>query len=454
MTTHLESQPEYDIAARRFSGSRDEKLEQIETAIQELLDIKLIECARDQPNVRFVAARRRSHWFGMTVTLMVLLIALVLLLGAGSAHAQEPPADTSAQPPAPAVDPFWTQLKFGATLEGFYEFNANRPEDRVIPLRAYDQRANTFGIQQAAVVVEQPTDIERGRRFGLRFDFQYGQAVTTLQGSAVNEPRPDAYRNLWQAYGTYVFPVGRGLQVDFGKFASNLGFEGNYAKDQFNFSRGYLFNFLPYYHSGLRASLPVSDKVTVLYMLTNGIQQTEDFNNFKSNHFTAIVRPVGALTWTTSYYFGQEQPDNRVPNGPDGWFRVFDTNGSIAATKALTLALDVTHVTNDVKATDAALALDGQGGYARYQVTAPFALALRYEHIADDGLFAAVAQRLHELTTTAEYKLADGFLVRGEFRKDWSNVSFFPVHDAAPSRHQNTALVGLVWWIGNRTGGW
>ena len=42
-------------------------------------------------------------------------------------------------------------------------------------------------------------------------------------------------------------------------------------------------------------------------MLTNGIQQTEDFNNFKSNHFTAVVKPVQAVTWTTSYFFGQEQ---------------------------------------------------------------------------------------------------------------------------------------------------
>ena len=55
---------------------------------------------------------------------------------------------------------------------------------------------------------------------------------------------------------------------------------------------------------------------------------------------------------------------------------------------------------------------------------------------------------------TAEYKLADGFLVRGEFRRDWSDRSFFPQRGASPSGHQNTALVGLVWWIGNKTGSW
>jgi hypothetical protein len=215
-----------------------------------------------------------------------------------------------------------------------------------------------------------------------------------------------------------------------------------------------LFNVLPYYHSGLRTTLPLSDKISVMYMLTNGIQQTEDFNNFKSNHFTAIVKPVPALTWTTSYYFGQEQPDNGLPGGPDGWFRVFDTNGTIAATKALTFAFDLTHVTNEVHKADEPLALDGVGAYARYQITPSVATAIRYERLADEGLFGGIDQVLQEVTVTLEHKLGDGFLVRAEYRPDWSNKSFFPVHDGGTSRHQHTALVGLVWWIGNKAGGW
>ncbi len=143
-------------------------------------------------------------------------------------------------------------MKFGVAFEGFYQYNWNRPYDRVNLLRAYDTRANVFGIQQAAIVVESAPDVDAARRFGARVDLQFGQATETVQGGAANEPRPDVYRHVWQAYGTYVFPVGRGLQADFGKFASNLGYETNYAKDNDHFSRAYLFNFLPFYHSGLR----------------------------------------------------------------------------------------------------------------------------------------------------------------------------------------------------------
>lgn len=469
----LSRSEEYVIATRRIAGTHAEKIEQLDEAIQELLDIKLLECAADQPNVHFLAVPRRSHWFGMTMVIAAMLALLILLLGVRPVHAQtagdnasglRPAADgtpaqtgttdAATQAAAKTDDDIWAHVKFGATLEGYYQYDWNKPDDRVIPLRAYDTRSNSFSIQQAALVVDAAPEADKGRRFGLRLDLQFGQATEAAQGNPVNEPRPDAYRNIWQAYGSYVFPVGRGLQVDFGKFASNLGYETNYAKDNVNFSRAYLFNFLPFYHNGLRTTLPLSDKVTVMYMLTNGIQQTEDFNNFKSSHFSAILKPVKAVTWTTSYFLGQEQPDGGQPGGPDGWFRVFDSNASIAATEALSFGLDVTHTTNQVQHGDPSLSLDGVGIYARYQVAPPAALAIRYERLDDEGLFGGISQVLQEATMTAEYKLAEGFLVRGEFRRDWSDRSFFPQRGASPSGHQNTALVGLVWWIGNKTGSW
>jgi Putative beta-barrel porin-2, OmpL-like. bbp2 len=362
-----------------------------------------------------------------------------------------------AQPATQAEPNVWRNIKFGGTFEGYYQYNWNRPPDRVLVLRAYDTRSNTFGIQQAAVVVDAAPDVEAGRRYGLRVDLQFGQATETVQGSPANEPRPDVYRNVWQAYGTYVFPVGaNGLQADFGKFASMLGYETNYAKDNQAFSRAYLFNFLPFYHSGLRLTVPVNDKVSVLYMLTNGIQQTEEFNNFKSNHFAAIVKPVPMLTWTVNYYFGQEQPDGGEPDGPDGFFRVFDTYATVTPTAALTLGLDVNYVTNEVNNQAPSLSLQGLAAYARYQLTPPVAFAVRYERLDDEGLFGGIDQVLQEVTLTAECKLADGFLMRGEFRRDWSDEAFFPGPSGSTDRrdHQNTALLGLIWVIGNKSGAW
>ena len=371
----------------------------------------------------------------------------------GQSTPQDQPAAASSDP---SPDP-WRNIKFGATFEGYYQYNWNRPPDRSLVLRAYDTRGNTFGIQQAALVVDGAPDVEAGRRYGLRVDLQFGQATETVQGSAANEPRPDVYRHVWQAYGSYVFPVTEnGLQTDFGKFASMLGYETNYAKDNQAFTRAYLFNFLPFYHSGLRVTWPVTDKVSLLYMLTNGIQQTEEFNDFKSNHFAAIIKPVSMVTWTVNYYFGQEQADNGEPGGPDGFFRVFDTYVTVTPTSALSLGFDGNYVTNEVNASDPSLSLQGIGAYARYQLTDKSALGVRYERLDDEGLFGGIDQVLQEATFTAEYKLADGFIVRAEFRRDWSNESFFPGRLGADDLrgHQNTALLGGIWVIGNKSGTW
>lgn len=381
----------------------------------------------------------------------ILAATLLASIVAASASAQDPqPAATV----SPSSSPF-DHVVFGVGFEGFYQYNWNTPYDRINLLRAYDTRSNVFSLQQANLIVESVPAVDKDRRFGARIDLQFGQATETVQGSVANEPRPDVYRHLWQAYGTYVFPVGRGLQADFGKFGSNLGYETNYAKDNNQFSRAYLFNFLPFYHMGLRLSLPVNDKVTVMYMLTNGIQQTEDFNNFKSNHFTAIIKPTGTISWTASYYFGQEQPDGAEPDGPDGFFRVIDSYVAYNPTSKIGLGLDANYVTNEVNKTDAALSLQGVGAYARYQASLPAALAVRYERLDDHGLFGGIEQVLHEVTGTLEYKFADGFLMRGEFRRDWSDHRFFTSAQPGDLRdHQNTALVGLVWWFGNKQGAW
>jgi hypothetical protein len=388
----------------------------------------------------------------MCVKVLRLLLVILAIVGlaAPQAHAQSAPDGSTASQSAPAP-----AINFGVTFEGYYQYNWNEPFDRVNLLRAYDTRANVFGIQQAAVVIESAANVDEGKRYGARVDLQFGQATATVQGNAANEPRPDVYRHIWQAYGTYVFPVGRGLTTDFGKFASNLGYETNYAKDNQHFSRAYLFNFLPFYHSGLRVSLPVNDQVTLMYMLTNGIQQTEDFNDFKSNHVTAIVKPTGQITWTVNYYFGQEQSDGGEAEGPDGMFRVFDTYVSYVPTAALSFGLDANYVTNEVNQADSETALQGVGAYARYQFAGPAAFAVRYERLDDEGLFGGIDQVLQEVTAGLEYKFADGFLVRGEFRRDWSNERFFTGREPGDLQEgQNTVLVGLVWWFGNKTGAW
>ena len=81
-------------------------------------------------------------------------------------------------------------------------------------------------------------------------------------------------------------------------------------------------------------------------MLTNGVQQTEDFNDFKSSQSRLSSSRSIAVTWTVNYYTRPEQPDGGAPGGPDGRFTVLDTYVTLAATPALTLGVDINYTSN------------------------------------------------------------------------------------------------------------
>ena len=89
MVSHSIKRETYTLGPRVIAGTREQKLEQIDDEIQQLLKIKSLEC--EDSNSTYLAAPQKSHWFAMTVTILVLLIGLVLLLMIGAARAQTKP---------------------------------------------------------------------------------------------------------------------------------------------------------------------------------------------------------------------------------------------------------------------------------------------------------------------------------------------------------------------------
>jgi TolA-binding protein len=371
---------------------------------------------------------------------------------------------------------FWRGTTVNLMVDGYYGYNFNRPVGGVNLLRAYDVTSNSFNLNQATLVLEHAPDVAAGRRFGARVDLQYGQATETVQGNPANEPRPQVFRNLWQAYGTYVAPIGTGLTVDFGKFAGALGYETNFTKDNFNYSRAYFFNYLPFYHFGFRTSYSFNDKLTATHWLVNGANQSEDFNGFKSQAVLLTIKPASRVTLQTNYYAGKEQRDRYpalnpgfaplptqpglstevIQPLPEGRFHVLDAYATFNVTDKLTLALEGDYVVNRVFKNSAPARVTGGTAYARYQFTPKFALAGRAEYLSDRGsLFSGMTQALKETTATAEYKFDEGMLLRAEWRRDFTNQPFFLTNTAGVlKKEQNTATLGLVWWWGRKQGGW
>ena len=369
-------------------------------------------------------------------------------------------------------------MTFNVALDTYYEYNTNHPIGRVNYLRAYDVSADSFSLNQADVVVESAPDPANNKPYGLRLDLQYGQATATLQGNPANELRPEVYRPIYQAYGTYVIPLGNGLTVDFGKWASSLGMEGNYTKDQLNYSRSFWFDYLPFYHTGLRAKYPLNDAVTFNLWIVNGTQESEADNNYKDQLYGVVYTPSPDFTWTFNFYHGQEHPDvvylqNPIPglnlpsqqgtyiepiaNAPSGMLNIGDTYATWQATPELLFGLEGDYTVERYYTYSSPQHVYGGAVYSSYQILPQLDIAFRGEYLADHGgLFSGVKQDLKEGTLTLDYRPAgDGFLVDLEYRRDWSNAPYFLSNTLNVLEHsQPTIGVGLVWWFGQKQGAW
>ena len=384
------------------------------------------------------------------------------------------------QPEDSKVLSFLRETTINVSLDGYYAYNFNDPVGRVNLLRAYDVLSNEFSLNQAGLVIDHLPDAAAGHRWGGRLDLQFGQATDTLQGNPANEPRPQIYRNIFQAYGTYIIPAGKGVTVDFGKWGSSLGIEGNYSKDQINYSRAYWFDFLPFYHMGVRVSAPISDRFTLNYWVVNGTNQVEATNGFKDELFGFTAKPAKNIVWTMNYYLGQEHPDRAVvpptspipvqpglsfvaiTPAPNGKTHIFDSYVTWQSTPKLSFALEGDYFIqrlwkNEAPGQSSAPShVAGGAAYIRYQFNPKIALATRAEYLSDrGGLFSGLTQALKENTVTFDYTVADGFLMRYEWRRDFSNKpSFLTDVQNVLSKGQTTATVGLIWWWGRKEGSW
>jgi hypothetical protein len=397
---------------------------------------------------------------------------------AGVAPAPAPaPAQLSSTRDSLSLPGFASGTTLNFLLDGYYEYNFNNPVGRVNLLRAYDPTSNNFTLNQAAVIIERAPDVAAGRRYGLRLDLMFGQALESLAANPGNEPRTAPYRNVYQAYGTYVFPLGSGLTVDFGRFSSLLGFESSFAKDQINYTRSLLFTALPFYHMGFRTIYRLGPNTTATWLIVNGLNQTEDFNGFKSNGFSLTTSVSKALSWTGSYYFGNEnrtlvqpavvsnlppplptQPGlstTAISPRPNGLTHIADSYFTLNATSKLTLVGEGDYIVSRTYSNSYPAHLAGGAAYSKYQFVPALYLAARFEYVSDHGYFSGITQALKDATATAAYQPCQGFQIRWELRRDYSNRSFFLAHNPGQlKQQQTTALIAFLWWFGGKEGSW
>ncbi len=341
-----------------------------------------------------------------------------------------PPPDPA--PAAPATSFTYKGFSASGYVDTFYNQNFNEPSSRFSQLQALNITANKLSLNSATgSFAYDPAPL------GFRVDIGYGRTYDSFfLSEAVHT---DWSRYLLNAYVTLKPKSWKGLQFDFGKFVTSAGAEVTESHLNWNYSRSLLFAFGPYYHTGLRVTMPVTSSWTVGGQVVNGWNVVKDNNSAKTMGFTS-VNTFKKATWANTYYTGAENTGTTA-----GWRNFYDTALTLTPTDRISAYVNL-DIGNNKYATGGSGSFWGIAGAARFQVNKWFALSPRLEYYSDkNGFWTGTPQAFKEFTTTGEFKINDSFITRLEYRRDWSDQPYFQVGQIpGSSKHQNMLVAGVM----------
>jgi len=368
----------------------------------------------------------------------------IVLFGVFAATLTAAPAgdgsDGSVTPPPepPPASTAWTYKGFSASgyFDAYCNYNFNDPSSRTAQDMALNTTSNQLSLNSATGSFQlDPAP------FGFRFDAGFGHTYDAFYNS---EPKhADWSQYLLNAYVSYRVKKWRGIQFDFGKFVTSAGAEVTETYLNWNYSRSLLFAFGPYYHTGLRVTMPVNSNWTLGTQVVTGWNVVRDNNSGKTTGITSSnTLAKGKVSIANNYYAG---PENDNTNA--GWRHFYDLVVTANETRRLSTCLNVDIGSNrNIGPHGMASRFYGIAGAGRYRFRHAFAISPRLEYYCDcDGFWTGLPQHLKEFTLTGERKLNNSFIGRLEWRRDWSDKPFFQSGPTPQALDRQSMLtLGLV----------
>jgi hypothetical protein len=395
----------------------------------------------------------RMRSFVAAMTLLLACCCFQLSVIAQTTTTTTAPA-AAAPAPTPTPDPLAgiSSVISGATVtglvDGYYTYNANQPANHNATFQLFDNQTNTFALNLIELGLVKTPDTTS--RLGYNITFGFGNAM-----NVVNSGDPSFLQYVKESYLSYLAPVGKGLQFDFGKFVTPAGAEVIESNANWNYSRSLLFyNAIPYYHFGLRMKYTFNDKYSLTGFVVNGWNNVAQSNTEgKTGGLSLAWNPTKKVSFTETWLGGP----GAVPIENNQWRNLLDTVITYTPNAKLSLMANVDYgqtqaFTGYNKSVDWA----GIAGYAKYQLDSNYAVATRYEYYNDpdgyttglgtfssSGLYLPAGQHIQEVTATLERKIAQHLTARMEYRHDMANQPAF-LKGNSPVSEQSTVTAGLV----------
>jgi hypothetical protein len=318
------------------------------------------------------------------------------------------------------------------TIEGYvdayYVYDFNKPASGNRPYFVSMARHNEFTINLAYISVKYSSSRLRGHfipGFGTYMDANYANESGSL-------------KNIVEASAGVKLVRNKNIWLDVGVFGSPYTNESAISKDHLAYTRSFAPEYVPYYLSGVKLSIPLSAKFNAYFYLLNGWQQIQDANNNKSIGTQLEYRPTDyfLINWNT--YLGNERSEQRTEFGMRYFTDLFFiySKGKWSATGCYYIGAQQRANRSDALWWQANL-------IGRYNVTTKLSVTGRVEYFDDPDevhitpITGISGFSSYSSSLGVNYKIAENVLFRTEGRTFFSDKG---VYERSDERVRNSSL--------------
>lgn len=337
----------------------------------------------------------------------------------------------------------------------YYAFNSNSPSDISGPTanstslpagnnsyRFYDSYARQFSLNLAELSLKHTT-----KEVSFLLDLDFGQMAELNAVTPPNLAVDNSSKNIGQAIVTFTPEGAPTWTFDIGKMPTHLGLEVIKAKENWNYSRSFLFTYgIPVWHTGVHANYAANSQLNFGAYLYNGWNTLYSINSAQTFGWQVKFVPNESLTLI---YNGISGPQKAADVNDKK--TVHEANFTYLLNLKFALGFDFlvgsedrgVSATVDTKWTAYSIAL-------KYQIDEKSYTSFRYESFKDENgkiVDSTLAQNLNSATVTYAYRTSTDIEARIEYRRDNSDKTVFVKGDGSSVDNQSTATLALLYSI-------
>lgn len=197
-------------------------------------------------------------------------------------------------------------LGIGGYIDTYYGFNFSQPSSGDNPYFVNSARHKEMTINLAYLDLRY-----RSTRMRARLVPGFG---TYMNANYANEP--GTLKNIVEGYVGVNLSPKRNIWLDVGVLGSPYTNESAISKDHLMYTRSFAPEYVPYYLSGAKLSIPLNKKWNANFFLSNGWQVIQDNNDKKSLGAQVEFRPNDEMLFNGNTFIGDERnnlnPDFRT----------------------------------------------------------------------------------------------------------------------------------------------